>query len=845
MSGRQPSMGLLRALSESAPVLMWVARPGEGVIHLNQAWLRFTGLTHAQAIGDGWNQAVRREDRERVATALENSLESGEPFELEYRVRHSSGGYRWVLGRGVPHFDDDGGLEFVVGSAVDITARVECEASHSRNLSMLVEASRVLASTLDYRATLDNLAQLAVSYLADWCTICLVQEDGVVERVSAVHADEARQPLLERIQRGPPPSPERQPVLFEVLSTGVTKLLPRVADPEALGVTRDQEQIALLRSIGIESVVVVPLVSGTAVVGAIFMARANGRTAYDEADAELALELARRAAVAVENARLHLKTRELNEELERRVQDRTVELEEANARLQEEIRVRRRAESELQNRELQLNRAQRMTHLGSWAWRPGSDELYWSEETHRIFGFPNDVTPSFDLFLITVAPADRDRVKGIIFRAMETKAPFSFEHAIVRSDGSEGYVRNEGEVVVDARDEVAELFGTVLDITKAKKADDALRESEMRFRFLAENALHIVGTVMRDGTLGYMSPSARQVMGYEPHQLVGTNCLELVHPDDVKGASREFQRLLGNPGKTYRLSYRYRHGNGEWRVLEVHGKLPESDSQSAIINAHDITDRVRADREIKALNDELRSRSQQLAATNEELEAFAYSVSHDLRAPLRGIDGFSQALVEDYSSQLDKTARGYLTRIRTGAARMGELIDDLLNLSRLSRSRMVRESVDLSELALEIGAELARREPDRTVELSVEPGLVAEGDRRLLRLMLENLLENAWKFTRRTEHARVEVGRTEADDSTAYFIRDNGAGFDMQFVKRLFGAFQRLHSQEEFEGTGIGLATVQRIVSRHGGRIWAEGAVDAGATFYFTIDQRGWRSLQV
>lgn len=712
-------------------------------------------------------------------------------------------------------------------------------------LRFLADAGEILASTLDYRSTLDNLARLVVSFLADWCTICLLNEDGSVERLSAAHADDSKQELLNELQRGPPPTAELQPALFAALTTGAVKLFENATGENRALVSRDPSQTTVLNRIGMESVIVVPLVSRRKTIGAIVMARSNGRPRYHAADSHLALELGRRAATAVENSLLHLETRELNEHLERRVSERTAELAEANKRLEEQMAFRRRTEAELRNREGQLQRAQRVTQLGSWAWRPRTGALSWSEETYRIFGFSSEVTPTFDLFLITVAPDDRDRIQATIFEAIEKKTPFTFEHQLIRADGSRAFVRGDGEVIVDEHGEVDEVFGTVLDVTHVRSADEAVRESEMRFRFLAEHALHIVATVQRDGTIGYMSPSVRQVMGYEPHHLIGTNCLELVHRDDVKAASRDFQRLLGNPGEPHRLSYRYRHGDGAWRVLEVLGKLPSGDSQSAIINAHDITERVRAEAEIRALNKELKRSSAQLSATNEELEAFAYSVSHDLRAPLRGIDGFSQALAEDYSTELDETANGYLKRIRAGAARMGELIDDLLDLSRLSRSKMVRETVDLSELAVNIAAELARREPDRNVELSVEPDLETYGDRRLLTLLLENLLENAWKFTRQRESARIEVGRNDAGGATAYFVKDNGAGFDMAYAKRLFGAFQRLHSQEQFEGTGIGLATVQRIVSRHGGRIWATGEVEAGATFSFTIEQRGWTSVQV
>lgn len=725
------------------------------------------------------------------------------------------------------------------------TERQRNHSDSEPKLRFLAEASEILASSLDYRSTLDNLTRLVVSFLADWCTITLLKEDGSIDRICAAHADESKQELLDELQRSPRPTAELQPALFAALTTGDVKLLQSVTGADRARVSRDPAQSELMDRIGMESVIVVPLVSRQKTIGAIFMARSNGRQSFRPEDSDLALELGRRAATAVENSLLHLETRQLNEKLERRVTERTAELEAANEQLEEQIAVRRRTEAELRNREAQLHRAQRVTHLGTWAWYPSTGELTWSEETYRIFGFTRDAKPTFDTFLITTAPGDRDRIRAIIFEAVDRKTSFTFEHQLIRADGSRAFVRSDGEVTVDEHGEVTEVFGTALDITRLRAADEAVRESEMRFRFLAEHALHIVATVQRDGTIGYMSPSVRQVMGYEPHQLVGTNCLDLVHPDDERNASRNFQLLLGNPGEPYRLSYRYRHGDGTWRVLEVLGKLPSHDSQRAIINAHDITDRVHAEREIRALNAELKRSSAQLTATNEELEAFAYSVSHDLRAPLRGIDGFSQALAEDYSTQFDGVANGYLNRIRAGAARMGELIDDLLDLSRLSRSKMERETVDLSELAVNIAAELARREPARNVELSVDPGLEADGDRRLLTLLLQNLLENAWKFTRHRESARIEVGRTDAGGATAYFVRDNGAGFEMAYAKRLFGAFQRLHSQDQFEGTGIGLATVQRIVNRHDGRIWATGEVDVGATFYFTIEQRGWQSVQV
>jgi len=226
---------------------------------------------------------------------------------------------------------------------------------------------------------------------------------------------------------------------------------------------------------------------------------------------------------------------------------------------------------------------------------------------------------------------------------------------------------------------------------------------------------------------------------------------------------------------------------------------------------------------------------EELEMKNKELDSFAYSVAHDLRAPLRSIDGFSQALLEDYTEKLDDQGRQYLGYVRESAQQMAELIDNLLSLSRITRSEVQRESIDLGALARKIGSRLEQRDPDRKVALVVADGLTAQADGHLMTIVFENLLGNAWKFTRDRAEARVEVGAATSEGQTAFFVRDNGAGFDMAYSSKLFGVFQRLHSAKEFEGTGIGLATVQRVIRRHGGRIWAEGEVDRGAAFFFTL----------
>ncbi|MGE5619513.1 MAG: PAS domain S-box protein [Sphingomonadaceae bacterium] len=403
----------------------------------------------------------------------------------------------------------------------------------------------------------------------------------------------------------------------------------------------------------------------------------------------------------------------------------------------------------------------------------------------------------------------------------------------VRRDGSRFWADTVTTALHDAEGRLRGYSSVTRDVTERKLAEEQLRKLS---RAVEQSPATVVITDTT-GSIEYVNPRFTQLTGYTAEEAFGQN------PRILKSGEtppEEYKRLWDTitAGGEWRGEFHNRKKNGElyWEYASI---SPIRDGDGNITHflavKEDITERKRAEDEIRKLNGDLTRRALELDAINRELESFSYSVSHDLRAPLRAIDGFSQALLDDYHDRLDEQGRHYLQRIRSASDRMDQLIDDMLSLARVTRSEMHREDVNLSAQAEAIAAELRRTQPERQVAFIIQPGVVAHGDARLLRVVLENLMENAWKFTSKHPTARIEFGVAEEGGEKVYFVSDDGAGFDMAYADKLFGAFQRLHAQTEFPGTGIGLATVQRIVHRHGGRIWARGEVEKGAEFYFTL----------
>ncbi|MBI5676421.1 MAG: PAS domain S-box protein [Nitrospirae bacterium] len=388
--------------------------------------------------------------------------------------------------------------------------------------------------------------------------------------------------------------------------------------------------------------------------------------------------------------------------------------------------------------------------------------------------------------------------------------------------------------ILNDRGEITGSVHVARNISKLKQTENSLRESEQRMN-RAEEIAHL-GSWELDLASNHLfwSDEAYRIFGLKPQEFSATYgaFLEAVHPDDRAAVNEAYSGSLREGKDTYEIVHRVvRKATGEVRI--VHEKCEHfRDEAGRIIRSvgmvHDITERKQAE-------EKLSQRTAELEAANRELEAFSYSVSHDLRSPLRSIAGFSQILLEDYDDRLDADGKDFLRRMHEATSRMSQLIDDLLNLSRIARTEMRREKVDLSELALKIADALMKTLPERKAEFIIAEGLFAYGDERLFNVMLENLLDNAYKFTEKQSKAVIEFGVTQYNGKAVYFVRDNGVGFDKNFTDKLFNPFQRLHTANEFPGTGIGLATVKRIIDRHGGDVWIEGEIDKGTTVYFTL----------
>jgi len=395
----------------------------------------------------------------------------------------------------------------------------------------------------------------------------------------------------------------------------------------------------------------------------------------------------------------------------------------------------------------------------------------------------------------------------------------------VRKDGSRFWAEVMITALRDSEGAVTGFAKVTRDLTERKEAEDALRQSEQTFQLLVESVQDCAIFMLDpEGRVASWNASAERIKGYRAHEILGEHFSTFYPPEDV---------AQGKPHWALELAEREgRHEDEGWRVRKDGTRFwanavisPMRDPRGGLIGYAEVT---------RDLTQRRRS-EQALAESNQELERFSYSASHDLRAPLRAINGYAQALFEDHAARLDEEGKRLLTVIRDSAKLGGQLIDALLDFSRVGRQALARAPVDLTALAENVVSELRQTQASVAVEVVLTPLPPTSGDGALLRNVLINLIGNAFKFSANRAHPRVEIGAQNDGTEVVYYVKDNGVGFDMQYANKLFGVFQRLHRPDEFEGTGVGLALAQRIIQRHGGRIWAEGKVNEGATFFFTL----------
>jgi len=408
-----------------------------------------------------------------------------------------------------------------------------------------------------------------------------------------------------------------------------------------------------------------------------------------------------------------------------------------------------------------------------------------------------------------------------LYALSQLSHPYITDAEYCAKDGESISVSLSAAIVNDKNADPAGIILTARDMREHMKMEREIRRSEARYRSLVDNALVGIG-IHQYGKIIYANERFSSMLGYDPQEIIATPLFDIIHPEErsfVISRSEKRQRGMAEPS-TYEIRLQRKNGSVLYGLIS--NVVIENDGYPAtLFTVADISDtKIRLE----------------LEEANRELESFSYTVSHDLRAPLRSIGGFSKALAEDYESVLDERGRDYLKRIRTAVDLMGDLIDGLLALARLSRTEVFISNVNLSKISRDIIAELRYAEPTRKARVTIQDDVTASGDRKMLQIVMDNLLRNAWKFTSKSACAEIEFGAmSDNAGETVYFVRDNGAGFDDAYADKLFKPFQRLHSSDEFPGTGIGLATVEKIIRRHGGRIWAKGKMNEGAMFCFTL----------
>ncbi|AFZ21312.1 PAS domain S-box protein [Allocoleopsis franciscana] len=787
-----------KALVENAPDIITRFDRDLRHLYINPAITRATGLLPETFIGKTNRDLGMPED---LIVSWENSVyqvfETGQEKSLEFQFP-TPNGLKYYQVRLVPELGNDGAIKSTLSIARDISEHKQVEEAllrRSRQLEILSRASHEINTVLEIPTVMRTMMASAIELAgASAGTYGLNKQGQMV--------------FSEYNQNGKIYSVD---ITYE-RGMGVSGWVMETRKPYVSNQAESDPNVLpyLQKAFTFYNLINIPIFNRKGeLIGCFELHNKAKQRPFSDNDITMLQGLAASAAVALENAQMLVERQQAEKALRESEQRLAAIFNQAAVGI---------AQVGLDGKWLLVN--QKLCDIVGYT----SQELL--QQTFQDITHPDDLSISLKYLQQMSAGEIQD---------------YSLEKRYVGKNSLSIWINLTASVVRDLSGKSHYFIVIVEDISERKTTE----EERQKLVSLIENSSDFISLASMTGEVLYVSEAGKQLIGLDNNEEVKTTFIldYLMEEDRVEYLDQIVPALMKN-GR-WEGEYRFRNFKTNQPIVVHHNCFLIADSRTneAIAIAtvtRDITERKRAEQEIRELNHNLErrvaERTAELEAINQELESFSYSVSHDLRAPLRGIDGFSQALLDRYADRFDEKGKHYLQRIRTGTQRMGELIDDLLKLSRVTRSEMHRTQVDLSALAREIAAELQRTQPERQVEWAIAPGRVAYGDARLLRIVLENLLNNSWKFTSARMLARIEFDtKLHEDAKPVYFVHDNGAGFEMAYANKLFGAFQRLHTQAQFPGTGIGLATVQRIIHRHGGRVWAEAAVEQGATFYFTL----------
>lgn len=854
-----------RALAQTTSEIVWTLKDNSLDQSTKHWWKEFTGKEH----GGNWSEIIHPDDREEVQNSWSLALDNKTLFDVEYRILSKSGNYRLLSVRGIPVFNRNGRFRQWIGTINDITEKKQAESEIYR-LAAIVTSTEdaIISKTFEGKILSWNKgAEKIFGYTA---------EESIGKNIEMLIPDELlpqEKEFIEKIRRGEginnQETVRRRKDGSEV---EVSLTISPIKGPKGdiIGISKAARDItaqkkseaankSLLKELAdikfaLDESSIVAITDQTGKINYVndTFCQISGYSREELIGQDHRIinsgyhspDFIRNLWTSIANGKVwhgEIKNRAKNGSFY--WVDTTIVpfLNEAGkpyqyVAIRNDITQRKEAEEALRESEEKLQVFVEYAPASVAMFDNQMNYLAVSKYWVQYFGLGEDVIGRnhYEIF-----PEIPNRWKKIHQQCLAGMVKKLDEDRFERQDGTVYWLKWEVRPWFGANGDVGGIMMFAEDITARKNSQEKLKRSEARYRLLFENNPFPMWVYELE-TLKFLAVNDAAInhYGFSEAEFLSMTIKDIRPPEDIPMVLNQFSENQPELMKTG--SWRHKKKDGSIIYVEINSHQLNFDGKRArLVLANDVTERRKVEQEIQQLNETLEQkvieRTSELKAVNQELASFSYSVSHDLRAPLRALDGFSLALLEDYEDKLDSTGKNYLQRIRIGSQHMARLIDDLLNLSRVTRAEITKGKINLSKIVKEITENLQERQPRESVTFEINENIYAMGDERLVRIALENLIGNAYKFTSKCEAAKIVFGKKKSGKEVVYFVSDNGAGFDIKYADKLFGAFQRFHSTQEFEGTGIGLATVLRVINKHGGRIYAESEVGKGTTFYFTL----------